>query len=89
MRQFHFEGHSLLGFKISEICTIGQIHSQSTSQSTFEGQGHIVGLWTYPKVYVESFRSLAVLLHTERENLLNTPSIMYITVQWALVSMCM
>ena len=32
MTQFHFEGHSLLGFKISEICTIGQIHSQSTSQ---------------------------------------------------------
>ena len=32
MRQFHFEGHSLLAFKISEICTIGQIHSESTSQ---------------------------------------------------------
>ena len=32
MTQFHFEGHSLLGFKISEICTIWQIHSQSTSQ---------------------------------------------------------
>ena len=32
MTQFHFEGHSLLGFKISEICTIGQIHSQFTSK---------------------------------------------------------
>ena len=42
---------------------------------SFEGQGHIVErLWTYPKVYVQSFRSLAVLLHTERENFLNTPS---------------
>ena len=32
MTQFHFAGHSLLGLKISEICTIGQIHSQSISQ---------------------------------------------------------
>ena len=32
-------------------------------------------LWTYPKVYVQSFRSLALLLHTERENLLKTPSV--------------
>ena len=47
---------------------------------SFESQGHIIEkrtlaqrLWTYPKVYVQSFRSLAVLLHTERENLLNTP----------------
>ena len=48
---------------------------------SFEGQGHIVEkrtlaeqLWIYPKVYVQSFRSLALLLHTQRENLLKTPS---------------
>ena len=48
------------------------------SQRSFEGQGHIVEkrslawqLWTYPKVYVQSSRSLALLLHTERENLLS------------------
>ena len=41
---------------------------------SFEGQGHIVEkLYTYQKVYVQSFRSLALILHTERENLLKTP----------------
>ena len=50
------------------------------SQRSFEGQGHIVEkrtlalhLYTYRKVYMQSFRSLALLLHTDRENLLKTP----------------
>ena len=36
-------------------------------QRSFEGQGHIVEkrLWTYPKVYVQSFKSLSLLLHNE------------------------
>ena len=48
--------------------------------TSFEGQGHIIEkstlaqrLWAYPNVYVQSFRSLALLLHAERENLLKTP----------------
>ena len=52
------------------------------SQRSFEGRGHIAEkrtlaqhLYTYPKVYVQSLRSLALLLHTERENLLKSPSI--------------
>ena len=36
---------------------------------SFEGQGNV----EKRKVYVQSFRSLALVLHTERENLLKTP----------------
>ena len=71
MTQFHFEGHSLLGFKISEICTIGQIHSQFTSQ------GHLKVKDIVEKE-TQSFRSLALIRHTERENLLKTPCTLYI-----------
>ena len=54
---------------------------------SFEGQGHIVEkrtlayhLYTYPKVYVQSFRSLALILHTDRENLLYVNNILEIQV---------
>ena len=51
---------------ISEICTARQIHSQSTSYGySLHGQ----------KYMCKSFRSLTFLLHTERENVLNDPSI--------------
>ena len=46
-------------------------HPLLQSQRSVEGQGHIVEkptlawqLWAYPKVYVQSFRSLVSLLHT-------------------------
>ena len=86
MTQFHFEGHSLLGFKISEICTVGQIHSQFTSQGHLKvkdisQKNELLHLYTYPKVYVHSFRSLALFLHTEREHLLRTPCMSFFVTQ--------
>ena len=60
------------------------------SQRSFEGQGYIVEkrtlaqhLQTYLKVYVQCFRSLALLLHTKRDNLLKTPHVHVYTLRWS------
>ena len=47
---------------------------------SFGGQGDIIERWTlaHPKVYVQSNKSLALFLHTERENFLKIPSIIII-----------